>query len=244
MLGNAPPLVNVRRALLDAGRRALRLVLPSVCLLCGAAGVEDLDLCPGCAADLPRNRDACPGCAQPDAHGLCPRCQDQPLPFARAFVPFRYRPPLDFLVRRLKFASQLGPVRPLGVLFTEALAMRGGPLPDGIVPVPLHPLRLRERGFNQALELASIAARRFDLPVWHDGLHRIRYTTAQARLDAARRVTNPLGAFAAGRSLAGQRLVLFDDVVTTASTAAECARVLRAAGAIDVELWAIARTAL
>ena len=244
MLGNALPLVNVRQALLNVGRHALRLVLPSVCLLCGAAGIEGLDLCPGCAADLPRNRDACPGCAQPEAHGLCPRCQDQPLPFARAFVPFRYRPPLDFLVRRLKFASQLGPARPLGMLFTEALAMRDGPLPDGIVPVPLHPLRLRERGFNQSLELARIAAHRFDLPVWHDGLHRIRYTTAQARLDAARRATNPLGAFAPGRSLAGQRLALFDDVVTTASTAAECARVLRAAGAIDIELWAIARTAL
>ena len=109
------------------------------------------------------------------------------------------------------------------------------------MPVPLHPRRLRERGFNQALELARAAAHCFGIPLWINGLRRVRHTLPQVRLDAHQRRTNPLGAFALGALLPGQRIALMDDVVTTASTIGECARVLRAGGATDIEIWAIGR---
>jgi len=221
-----------------------RLILPPTCLLCGAVGVWGLDLCAGCLSDLPRNLAACPRCATPlpvGGIGVCARCRAQTPDFDRAFVPFRYQPPVDFLITRLKFGGRLTCARLLGELFAAALAERGEPLPDCITPVPLHPRRLRERGFNQALELTRAAARRCGIPLWIDGLRRVRHTVPQTQLDARQRQTNPLGAFALTAPLPGARIALMDDVVTTASTVGECARVLRTGGATDIEIWAIGR---
>ena len=221
-----------------------RLILPPTCLLCGAAGAARLDLCAGCLRDLPRNFSACPRCATPlplAGIGACVRCRAQPLAFDRAFVPFRYQPPVDVLITRLKFGGRLACARLLGELFVAALAERGNPPPDCIVPVPLHPRRLRERGFNQSLELARAAAHRFGIPLWINGLRRVRHTVPQTQLNARQRQTNPLGAFALNGPLTGTRIALMDDVVTTGSTINECARVLRAGGAADIEIWAIGR---
>ncbi len=228
--------------------RALQYgLLPPTCLLCGAAGAGNRDLCAGCGADLPRNLPACPGCALPLAAGSaenCEHCRARAYSFDRAFVPFRYRPPVDFLILGLKFNRRLSHARLLGELFAAALAERGAPPPDCIIPVPLHPLRLRERGFNQALELARPSAHRFRVPLLADGLRRVRHTTPQTQLDAGRRHGNPRGAFAAGQPLSGRRVALMDDVVTTASTVAECSRILRASGAADIEIWAIGRAVI
>lgn len=219
------------------------ILLPPTCLLCGAAGTDGRDLCAGCAADLPRNASACPVCALPLAGqtGCCDSCRTHLPLYDRALAPFRYRPPIDFLIRRLKFSGRLSHARLLGDLFATALAERSGPWPDCIIPVPLHPLRLRERGFNQALELARPIARRWQIPLLTEGLRRVRHTTPQTRLDARARQTNPLGAFALSKPLPGARVALLDDVMTTASTVAECARVLRAGGAADIEIWIISR---
>ena len=232
--------------MIAAGLAALeRLFLPPTCLLCGGPGANGRDLCAGCHMDLPRNVNPCLRCAKPLPAGWtgpCDRCQAQPPSFDRAFAPFCYQPPVDFLLVQLKFGGRLTCARLLGNLFTAALAARGAPPPDCIVPVPLHPRRLRERGFNQALELARAAARHCGLPLHTAGLRRVRYTPPQTRLDARQRQTNPLGAFALGAPLPGSRIALMDDVVTTASTIAECARVLRTGGATDIEIWAIGRT--
>ncbi|MDG4552436.1 MAG: ComF family protein [Candidatus Contendobacter sp.] len=222
-----------------------RLILPPTCLLCGATGMGGLDLCAGCLGDLPRNLAACPRCAAPlpvAGTGPCARCRAQPPDFDRAVVPFRYQTPVDFMITRLKFNGRLANARLLGELFAAALAERGDPAPDCIVPVPLHPRRLRERGFNQALELARPVARRLGIPLRIDGLRRVRHTLPQVRLDARQRQTNPLGAFARGAPLPGARVALMDDVVTTASTMGECARVLRTGGVTDIAIWAIGRT--
>jgi ComF family protein len=221
-----------------------RLVLPPTCLLCGAAGVGGQDLCAGCADDLPRNLAACPRCASPlpaGGTGPCARCRAQPPDFDRALVAFRYQPPVDVLITRLKFNGRLACARLLGELFAAALAERGDPAPDCIVPVPLHPRRLRERGFNQSVELARPVACRLGVPLRIDGLRRVRHTLPQVRLDARQRQTNPLGAFALGTPLPETRIALLDDVVTTASTIGECARVLRTGGATDITIWAIGR---
>lgn len=248
MFGNSPNLVN-RRAQAVNGvwlDRLQQSLLPALCLLCGAEGAMGRDLCAGCAAALPRNLGVCPRCALPltgAGADSCLHCRSLPQnpSFDRVFAPFRYQPPVDFLLRRLKFAGRLSHARLLGELLAAALAERDAPLPDGIVPVPLHPLRLRERGFNQALELARATARRFRIPLWPHGLRRIRHTVPQTRLDTHARHSNPLGAFALGQPLAGTRIALIDDVMTTGCTAAECARILRAGGATDIEIWVVGR---
>ena len=220
------------------------LLLPPICLLCGAAGEAGRDLCAGCAADLPRNVSACTICALPlpaGQAGLCGHCCSHPPPYDRAFAPFCYQPPINFLIRQLKFSARLSYARLLSILFAEALAERGGPWPDCIVPVPLHSMRLRERGFNQALELARTAARRLNIPLQAEGLRRIRYTTPQTLLDTHTRQTNPLGAFVLNHSLTGSRVALIDDVMTTTSTISECARILRAGGVVNIEAWVLAR---
>ena len=234
----------IRRTASAGWQQLLYRLLPPTCLLCGAPGAEQRDLCAGCAADLPRNQSACPVCATPltvFSTEPCPACRACPPPYDRAFAPFRYRHPLDFLIRQLKFGGRLSHARLLGALLAEALIERGGSAPDYLIPVPLHPRRLRERGFNQALELAGPVARRLRIPILAEGLRRVRYTPPQTRLDARARQTNPLGAFALGQALSGKHVALIDDVMTTASTVTECARVLRAGDVAEIEIWIVGR---
>lgn len=231
----------------------LNQLLPPTCLLCGAAGMSGRDLCAGCSADLPRNPAACPICATPCTTPValaasqqpCSACHVNPPPYDRTFAPFCYAYPLDFLIRQYKFGGRLSYGRLLSALFAEALLQRHVPLPDVIIPVPLHPRRLRERGFNQALELARPLARRFQIPIVAEGLQRVRYTQPQIRLNAQARQSNLLGAFALNiepRILSAQRVALVDDVMTTTSTVSECARILRTAAVAELEIWVLART--
>ena len=221
--------------------RALRALLPPRCLLCAAPGVGSRDLCAGCAAALPRNDRCCARCALPLAQPAaeCGACLRDPPPWDQACVPLRYEDPLDLLVLRLKFGGDLAAGRLLSQCMAQSLA--GGALPDAIVPVPLSRQRLAQRGYNQALELARLLARALRLPLAPQVLRRTRDTAPQSELDAAARGANLRGAFAACAALPGPHLALFDDVVTTGATARECARVLRAAGASRISLWAIAR---
>ncbi|HEU4669313.1 MAG TPA: ComF family protein [Dyella sp.] len=219
-----------------------RWLLPPRCLLCGAAGDDDLDLCRDCAAELPRNRSCCARCALPLAQPapLCGRCQRQPPPWDAAWAPFRYGWPLDRLEARFKFGRDLAAGRSLAALWLR----EARPLapPALILPVPLHRARLRQRGHNQALELARPLARALGLPLRHDLLLRPRATSAQSELDAAARRRNVRGAFAVRRhAVAPGHVAIVDDVMTTGSTLAECTRALRRAGARRVEVWALAR---
>ncbi|HEX7342007.1 MAG TPA: ComF family protein, partial [Rhodanobacteraceae bacterium] len=113
-----------------------------------------------------------------------------------------------------------------------------------IVPVPLHRARLRQRGYDQAQQLARQIARRLRLPLRDDCLQRTRATSAQSTLDAVARRRNVRGAFRLRDGVAlPAHVALFDDVLTTGATLAECARVLRRAGVARVDVWALARVA-
>jgi len=214
--------------LVDRSRRWLAQALwPTSCILCGAAGDEDIDLCRDCAADLPRNE---PACSVP--------------PFRNAFVPFRYAYPLDHLVQGLKFRNELACGRVLGQLFAGCLLARGEPLPAAIVPVPLALRRYRQRGYNQAIELALSIRRITGIAVRADVAIRQRETLEQAGLDRKARRRNVTGAFAAVAPLRVRHVAILDDVVTTGSTVRELADVLQRAGAEQIEIWAIARTEL
>lgn len=236
------------RRLVDRSRCWVGQVLwPARCILCGGAGEVGIDLCRDCAADLPRNDPACTACAESLAAGgaeplVCGECLRDPPPFEAAFVPFRYAYPLDHLVRGLKFRGELPCGRALGQLFSRCLLERGDPLPDAIVPVPLASRRYRQRGYNQAIELALAIRDVTAVALLTDVAIRQRETAEQAGLDRKKRRQNVSGAFAAIAPVRARRVAILDDVVTTGSTVRELARVLREAGAEQVVVWAIART--
>lgn len=224
----------------------LQRLLPPHCLLCGDPGHAGLALCAGCLAELPRNIHPCVRCAEPlpvtgpDLPELrvCGRCLWRPPPYDAVHVPFRYASPIDWLVRRLKFHGDLAAGRLLGQLLVRECGAWSNSV-NAIVPVPLHPRRLVERGFNQSAEIARPLARALGVPVRFDALARGGSTVAQMDLPARRRRINVRGVFAPRRPPAGP-VILIDDVVTTASTVREAARQLARDGC-SVQIVAIAR---
>ena len=232
----------LRDAWLQRWRGLRNWLLPLRCPLCGATGANGMDRCADCAAELPRNRNCCARCALPLAAsaGLCGECQRQALPWDGAWAPFRYGWPLDRLEARFKFGRDLAAGRALATLWQrEGMPL---PMPGLVLPVPLHRTRLRQRGYNRALELAKPLARHLGIPLRHDVLLRRRGTAAQTELDAVARRRNVRGAFALRTDIAlPAHVAILDDVMTTGATLAECARVLRHAGVQRVDVWALAR---
>lgn len=229
-------------------RWIMQALYPPSCLLCGDSGARGLDLCAACFADLPWNRRPCPRCAAPlppDAEDqLCGNCIKTLPAWDDAKSPLAYAYPLDRLIQRFKFDGDLAAGRMLGGLLAEYLAASGGTRPDCVLPVPLHPIRLKERGFNQAVELARPVGRRLGIPL-HLGLcERVRVTEVQSKLDAAERKKNLKDAFAVRQSLDGAHVALLDDVVTTGATVEALTRALKDAGAARVTFWSLARAAL
>ncbi|MDR3387850.1 MAG: ComF family protein [Rudaea sp.] len=219
-------------------------VLPPRCLLCGGRGDGARDLCAACAADLAHNRLCCPRCALPlQTPALrCGECLKNMPPFFAASAPFVYGHPLDLLMARLKFGQSLAAGRVLSEMWLGALRESMPAKPSALLPVPLHASRLRERGYNQALELARPLARALEIPVLHAALQRTRATPAQVNLDAKVRRRNLQGAFAVVENVAlPAHVALVDDVMTTGATLRECARVLLRAGVERVDVWALAR---
>jgi ComF family protein len=220
-------------------RRAAGKLLEQDCLLCGTASGENL-LCPACSADLPRlSALHCPQCALPTPHGeRCGRCLTKPPHFDATIASFSYEFPLDKLVQSFKYAHRLA----LGTWFGQHLAASAADCTaDLIIPLPLHTLRLRERGFNQALELARPISTAHGWPIDAQVCSRIRHTPAQANLPWRDRVKNIRGAFHCKGNLTGKHIVVIDDVMTTGASLDECARTLKLHGAARVTLLVVAR---
>ncbi|WP_266170843.1 ComF family protein [Dyella subtropica] len=217
-------------------------LLPWRCLLCGAPGASGLDLCEACAAEMPRNRSCCARCALPlpVAAEFCGECHRRPPPWDAAWAPFRYGWPLDRLESRFKFGTDLAAGRTLATLWQrEPMPVER---PDLILPIPLHRGRLRQRGYNQALELARPLAAVLRIPLRGDALGRKRDTAAQTELDRVARRRNVRGAFEVREGMAlPAHVALLDDVMTTGATLAECTRQLKRAGVQRVDVWALAR---
>ncbi|WDS35016.1 ComF family protein [Pseudoxanthomonas sp.] len=222
-------------------RRAGQLLLAPRCLVCSEPGTGGLDLCSACTDALPWNHSACPRCALPTPHGdLCGECLQSPPPVAATQAAFVYGFPLDRLVPRFKFHQDLAAGRLLAEVMAQGLATTTRP--DALVPVPLHATRLRQRGYDQALELARPVGRRLDVPVLTTVLLRQRDTAPQSELDAAARRRNLRKAFAIRPDVAlPAHVALLDDVMTTGATLHAAARVLLRAGVKRVDAWVCAR---
>lgn len=219
-------------------------LFPQPCILCNAANGNELGLCPACLSDLPFHQgEYCPQCGLPSTNNfMCGACIASPPDFDATRSIFRYEYPISQLVQHYKYGQQLH----LGNLFAKLLEQKlsAHKLPDLIIPMPLHPKRLTERGFNQSLEVAKILGKALNIRVDYTTCLRTKYSPPQASLPLKQRATNIKGAFACTKSLTGLRVALIDDVMTTGASLNALAKAVKAKGASHVECWVIARTLL
>lgn len=224
-------------------------IYPPRCLLCGHPGQkkghEAVDLCGYCQVQLPFNETACLCCALPlprDAshRAVCGRCQKKQPAFDASLSVFRYEQPAVWLIQQLKFNDRLSHARLLGQLLAQKI-QHCDVLPQCIIPVPLFSKRLRQRGFNQSVELAKPVAQKTGLPMALNLVERVRRTESQTGLDAKQRRKNIKGAFEIVRPVPYEHVVIIDDVMTTGSTVNEVARILKKSGVRQVDVWSIAR---
>ena len=244
---NGSPVITRTLSLLSFFRRGLqRVVLPNDCVFCGMrCRPGEPPICVGCYADLPWIRHACGRCANPVETELacgvhCADCQTRPPPFEAAVAPLSYSFPADAAIKAMKFRRKLHYVP----AFVHVLAISMQRLPgdiDALLPVPLHTTRLRERGFNQATELARRVSRELGIPLDHRRCRRTRQTEPQSLLSTNARRINLRNAFMVRGNLPARHVAIIDDVMTTGHTTGELACVLKQAGAEYVEVWVIAR---
>lgn len=175
---------------------------------------------------------------------ICDKCQASPPPFSRLCALFAYQPPLTKLIGGLKFGRQLYSGALFGNLLAEKISQKwylNRPLPEIIIPVPLHEKRQRKRGYNQAAEISIPLAKKLDIPVGLDVCMRVKETKAQARLHKDLRTRNLLNAFSVNMSNKYKHVALVDDVVTTGSTIRAVSYELLKVGVDSIDVWCICR---
>lgn len=214
---------------------------PASCVLCGDNSLQAA-FCPACARALPWLPAAhCPRCAIPTLNGgLCGQCLKAPPAFDQTHATFLYTDALAQLIPAAKFGARW----PLLTALTQLMLppLKSADRPDMLIPLPLHPQRLQERGYNQAQEIAAPLASALQLRLELHLLQRIKDTEHQARLSEKARHHNMRRAFAATEDLTGLHIALIDDVMTTGSSLDAAARALKKAGAARVDCWILART--
>ncbi len=204
-----------------------------------------MPLCLSCRNELKGVGESCARCGIPLLGGnmVCGECLENPPPFSRTVAALRYVSPAKELIHQLKFRQNIPVAQLLGSVLGARLASEADGYPQLLIPVPLSRRRLRERGFNQAVEIGRVVAREVHVPMRVDICQRVRHTVPQVQLDgAAARKRNIRGAFAVTRTVHGLHLAILDDVMTTGATAAELARTLIRGGARRVDLWACCRS--
>jgi competence protein ComFC len=235
---------------LEPLRAVASLFSPALCAICHTPVTRGDYICQDCLDKAQRIvAPFCAKCSEPFAGAInveftCANCANRTLGFDAAVSAYRSRGVVRFIVLQFKYNRQLQLRHPIAEWLREAmndarLRQRHFHL---IVPVPLHPARLRERGFNQAEVLAKILSQKIDLPLSR-ALERVRYTTTQTAFDRVERMENLRDAFRLRKKIGvrGLHVLLVDDILTTGSTLSECARVLREAGAQSVYAVTAAR---
>ena len=207
------------------------------CLLCASPQANKDGLCEACLNDFPYSPStSCPQCGLSSNGLICGSCLNSAPDFDATYAVFLYTFPIDAMMQRYKYGDALHISRTFGQLLAEKINIDSV---DLIIPMPMHPARLKERGFNQALEIAKVfSGNKLDFT----GAIRQKLTPPQASLPFKERVKNIKGAFAVNVNLAGKRVAIVDDVMTTGASLNELAKILKKAGASHVECWVIART--
>ena len=205
----------------------------------GCGGSADSGFCTVCTAELTRIASPCGRCGLPEPVARCPRRRTH-WHVDAVHAPFAYAPPLDHYLHAFKYRGARVLGRAFGALIAPALQAPSAAV-DALVAVPLHRGRLRERGYNQAFEIARALAREVGLPVLERGIVRSAATGAQTGRGARERLAGMTQAFRVRRALDGLDIAIVDDVVTTGATINALAAALRAAGARSCIAFAVAR---
>jgi len=223
-------------------------LMPHVCILCRNITHRSQDLCLSCLEHLPIVKQSCPMCANillsTHQNVLCGQCLKQKPPFDTTHALFLYQPPIPKLILDLKFHHALTHAKLLGELLTERILRewyQKKPLPTAIIPIPLHSARFKERGFNQAIEIARPIAKALKLPLLLHNAVRIKATIPQATLPARERKHNINNAFLIKKSFENQHIAVVDDVITTGNTIHEFCHLLKKHGAAKISVWCCAR---
>ncbi len=217
------------------------VIFKQKCLLCDA-NINGLQAsihaaCRPCLNELPWHpKTACPQCGLSANGQLCGSCISSPPDFDATHSVFLYNFPINNMMQRYKYGNMLSLCAFFGALLSEKVDIKSI---DLIIPMPMHPARIKERGFNQALEIARIFAKN---KLDHKSAERQKLTPPQASLPLKERVKNIKGAFNVNVDLTGKRIAIVDDVMTTGASLNELAKTLKKAGAAHVECWIIART--
>ena len=220
-------------------------LMRSHCYLCGLSNPTESSVCHGCCHDLPRIRHACQQCGLPisadSQHGRCGQCLKAPPPFDYTLSAYIYSEPIKPLITRMKFSGHLALARLLGQLLCDEIGDKIDAIPEAILPVPLHRKRLRQRGFNQSIELARPLAKKLQIPLLIDAVERQVDTPSQTGLSKKQRRANLRHAFNVCQALPYQHIAIVDDVITTGQTITALATCLNKAGIKRVDCWSIAR---
>lgn len=238
----------------QARQLAAKLKPAGLCVNCLAPADHRNGLCLGCYGDLPRNDEACHRCGLPLLFAVrrasggpmtCGQCLKHPPPFLRTMAFWRYQFPVDRMISRFKYGGNQVFARPLLTEFASSLqqqlADRLLEQPDLLVPVPLHAARRRQRGFNQAEDIAEAISLHTGIPWSASHLRKTRATLTQGTLDRRQRLRNLRGAFEVTARLPAH-VALVDDVMTTGATMNTLASLLRQQGVEKVQVWVLART--
>lgn len=223
----------------------MTIQLASRCLFCDLSGnYEITNICPVCLDTLQRLPHCCTTCALPVPADvdICGQCQKRPPALDSICAACPYESGLDSLIRRLKDGGDFSSLDIFSRLIEERLRHNGDPLPDLIVPIPMHPLKRLWRGFNQTDLIAKKLGKSLDLEVASGTLGR-RMSTDQRNLNLANRLSNTRRAFfLKDIPVEGLRVTILDDVMTTGATLNSAARTIKAGGALRVDAWVLART--
>ncbi|HEY8084768.1 MAG TPA: ComF family protein [Methylophilaceae bacterium] len=229
--------------------KIIQTLLPQRCLLCdGSSGNKPL--CNDCLNDLPAHSKAsCPICALPTFNAeICGSCLQHPPAFDATIAAFNFVFPMDALLRALKYRGELSvaEIAANGIINSLEYQLEHKTLPDLLIPMPLHPKRLQERGFNQAMEISRRISRHIQRPLSTNSIMRMRHGEPQASLPLNKRAKNVKGVFAvsdaASNDLRGKHIAVIDDIMTSGASLNELAKTLKKAGAARVECWVVART--
>ncbi len=224
-------------------KHLLGLLFKQNCLLCDAKESENVGLCQNCLADLPHSPiQSCPQCGLTSNGIVCGKCLSNKPSFDKTYAVFTYDFPINTMMHKYKYGSQIQ----LGQIFGQLLAQKvDSTAIDIITPMPMHPARLKERGFNQALEIAKSLTQSQPFQshlLNYQDIIRIKNTLPQASLPLKTRAKNIRHAFQVNLNLTGLRIAIVDDVMTTGASLNELAKTLKKLGAAHVECWVVART--
>ncbi|WP_407275681.1 ComF family protein [Halothiobacillus sp. DCM-1] len=224
--------------------RLTRQMIPAPCAICGLPSSSGHGLCPACAAQMrPEDTPVCPVCALPTAAPgvVCPDCLRNPPPYDATLAGKFFEPGVRHLIHALKYRHDTAVLNALCAPLLQRIQTAPVPTDAVLLPMPLHPSRLRTRGFNQAALLADVLARHTGLRVMPQLVRRVRADAAQVTQGASARRRALQAAFQAAPRVP-ERVIVVDDVMTTGSTVAAVATTLKAAGAVWVGGWVVART--